>query len=176
MRRILIKGNFLDLIDDSGWEYVDRPASVGVVSIIGILDECLFLVEQFRHSQQSPVVSLPGGLVDRAQTAEAQETTIAAARREFREETGFEVGIIEELASGPPSPGMTSESVTFFLAKELSKLSGQSLDKDENIAVHLIPLLEVPTWLKEKQLAGTQVDLKVFVGLYLLYAQDLKAS
>jgi ADP-ribose pyrophosphatase len=173
MRRILFKGNFLDLIDESGWEYVDRPASMGVVSIIGIFEERLLLVEQFRHSQQSFVISLPGGLVDRARTAEAQETTIEAARREIREETGFEAGAIEELASGPPSPGMTSESVTFFLASELSKLSGQSLDDDENITVHTIPLLEVPTWLQEKELAGAKVDLKVFVGLYFLWAREL---
>jgi ADP-ribose pyrophosphatase len=174
MRRTLFHGRFLDLMDDDGWEYVDRPASVGVVSIIGVLNGCLLLVEQFRHSQQSSVISLPGGLVDRAETVQTQETTVEAAQRELREETGFEAAIMKELTSGPPSPGMTTESVTFFLARKLSRVAEQSLDEGENIAVHWIPVLDVPTWLQERRLAGTKIDLKIFVGLYFLGAQDLE--
>jgi hypothetical protein len=68
MRRALFKGKFLDLIDNDSWEYVDRPATAGIVSIVGVVEEHLLLVEQYRHSQESLVVSLPGGLVDRAPT------------------------------------------------------------------------------------------------------------
>jgi ADP-ribose pyrophosphatase len=38
----------------------------------------------------------------------------AAAKREFREETGFEAGTVEVVLTGPPSPGISDEVVTFY--------------------------------------------------------------
>jgi ADP-ribose pyrophosphatase len=168
MKNILFKGNFLNLINDEGWEYVDRPASLGVVSVVGIVDECVLLVQQFRRSQQRSVISLPGGLVERARTGERQETAIEAARRELREETGYEPGVFEELVNGPVSPGMTTELVTFFIARQLMKVGDQSLDDDEDIIVHLIRISDAPRWLRDCDEHEIKIDLKVFVGLYFL--------
>ena len=33
--------------------YIDRPATAGIVSIVGVIDEHLLLVEQYRHSQEA---------------------------------------------------------------------------------------------------------------------------
>jgi ADP-ribose pyrophosphatase len=173
MRKTLFEGKFLRLLDEDSWEFADRPASAGVVSVVAVDGEKLLLVEQFRHAQQAAVVSFPGGLIDRAEAGRRQETAIEAGRRELREETGYEAGKIEELVSGPISPGMTTEAVTFVLAQDLAWAGAQMLDANENIALHQVPLLHLSDWLGEQSARGWQIDLKVFVGLYFLGSRDV---
>jgi ADP-ribose pyrophosphatase len=168
MRKILFEGKFLHLLDEDSWEFADRPASAGIVSVVALDGENLLLVEQFRHAQQAPVVSLPGGLIDRPAAGQRQESPVEAGRRELREETGYEAGRIAELITGPISPGMTTETVTFVLAQELVLAGPQMLDAHENISMHRVPLLQLSDWLRDKSARGSKIDLKVFVALYFL--------
>lgn len=168
IRRVLFEGKFLRLIDDDSWEFSDRPASAGVVSVIAVDDDKLLLVEQFRHAQQAAVIQLPGGLMDRDGSGNSQETVIEAGRRELREETGYDASTVEELFVGPNSPGMTTETITFVLAQGLRWTGGQLLDPDEDIQLHQVPLARLSDWLGEKSAAGAQIDLRIYAALHLL--------
>jgi len=173
MRKTLFEGKFLRLVDDDSWEFTDRPASAGIVSVVALDGDELLLVEQFRHAQQAAVVSFPGGLIDRAESGRRQETAVEAGRRELREETGYEAGKIEELVNGPVSPGMTTETVTFVLAQDLVKVGAQMLDVGENISFHRVPLQHLSDWLDGQSARGLRIDLKLFVGLYFLRSRGL---
>lgn len=119
MRKTLYEGKLIRLMDDDGWEFADRVVGTGVVCIVAIDDRHVILVEEFRRAVQAPVISLPAGLIDRADAGKGQETAIEAAVRELREETGYTARSIEQVASGPISAGMTTERLTFFLAEDL---------------------------------------------------------
>lgn len=172
MKTTLFEGRFIRLVDDDGWEFADRVGSVGVVCIVALDGEHIILIEEFRHSIQAPVISVPAGLIDRAEPGKRQETAIEAALRELREETGYTARRVEQVASGPISAGMTTERVTLFLAQEL--LPGtQMLDHDEKIQVHRVPLQNVHTWLDECVARGAEIDAKIFAGLYFAAVRGL---
>ena len=166
MKKTLCEGKYIRLVDDDGWEFADRIIGAGVVGIIAIDGEHVLLVEEFRSAVQAPVISLPAGLIDRADAGHAQETAIEAALRELREETGYTARSIEEVASGPISAGMTTERVTFFLAHDL-KPGQQMLDAGEDIKVHRVPLHRLSAFFSECLARGAEIDPKDFRGAVL---------
>ncbi len=175
MIRTLFEGRFIRLMDDDGWEFADRVTGAGVVCIVAIDDRHVVLVEEFRRTQQAPVISWPAGLIDRARAGETQETAIESALRELREETGYTARSIEEVASGPISPGMTTERVTFFIAQDLTP-GAQMLDVGEDIKVHRVPLQQLSAFLGACSARGIEIDHKVFVGLYFAQVRGLTTS
>lgn len=175
MRKALFEGKFLRLVDDDGWEFAERTTGAGVVCVVAVDGQHVLLVEEFRSAVQAPVISLPAGLIDRAEAGEAQETAMEAALRELREETGYTARSIEEVASGPISAGMTTERVTFFLARDL-KAGPQMLDADEDISVHRVPLKQLSSFLDESSSRGAEIDPKIFAGLYFVATHGLMAG
>ena len=91
-----------------------------------------------------------------------------AARRELEEETGYRAGYMEALTHGPASSGLTSETVTFFLATKLSRVGKGVGVAHEDITLHEVPLSEVHGWLDLKAKAGVLIDPKVCVSLYFI--------
>ncbi|MCE9624076.1 MAG: NUDIX hydrolase [Deltaproteobacteria bacterium] len=166
-KRVLSRGNYLQLVAKDRWEWVERVNCTGVVMIVAKTPENkVVLVEQFRIPVGLSVVEFPAGLVnDREGDDEDLET---AARRELLEETGFEAGALERVGEGPPSAGMSPELITIFLAKDLRKVSAGGGDETESITVHEVPSGEIDAWLEAKQSAGSLIDPKVFAGLYFL--------
>src|SRR6188768_809784 len=120
--RIAWEGKYLRIKVCGTWEYAERPNSPAGIVIIAVTPEGeLLLVEQFRVPLGKNTIELPAGLAGDDQYR--GERFIQAARRELREETGYEAEEWEELASGPPSPGLSNEMVVFFRAKQLRKVS-----------------------------------------------------
>jgi ADP-ribose pyrophosphatase len=172
MRKTLFEGRFIRLVDDNSWEFADRVGSAGVVCVVALNGGHVILVEEFRSAIQAPVISLPAGLIDLAKTGKPQETAIEAALRELREETGYTARRIEEVASGPISPGMTTERMTFFLAQDL--LAGeQVLDDGEEIRLHRVPLQQLHDFLDDCSARGAEIDPKIFTGLYFVAMRGL---
>jgi ADP-ribose pyrophosphatase len=165
---VLGEGRHLRLVRRRGWEYAERTNAVAVVVIVAITPEGrLLLTEQHREPVGRPVIELPAGLVgDRP--GEADEDLATAARRELREETGYEAGELRPLAAGPPSAGLSSEIVTFLLAADLRRVGAGGGDEHEAIMVHAVPLAAVTDWLAGHTRAGRLVDPKVYAGLHLL--------
>ncbi len=159
-------GRYLRLVVRNGWEFVERPGIHGIVLVVAVTPaDRLLLVEQWREAVAANVLELPAGLAGDAESP-AGEPLEEAARRELVEETGWDAAAMERLAVGPPSAGVTSEIVTFFRARRLSKVGAGGGVDGEAITVHEPPLASVEAFLAERQAEGVLVDPKVWAGLW----------
>ena len=162
------QGAFLRLVHRDGWEYVERLRPILSVFIVAVTAEGrLVLTIEHRVPVGRAVVGLPAGLVGDDAGAES-ESLEAAARRELREEAGFEAERITVLAQGPPSPGMNSEVVALVLAEGLRQVGAGGGVAGEAIVVHEVALPEVDAWLAKRRAEGHLIDPKVYAGLYFL--------
>ena len=73
---------------------------------------------------------------------------------------------MERLTAGPPSAGVTSEVVTLFRARGLSKAGPGGGVDGEAITVHEVPLAGAEAWLLRREATGALVDPKVWAGLW----------
>jgi len=165
---VLASGAFLEFIKEGGWEYVRRTSDGGAVIIVAVTDaQRVVLVEQARPPVGGHCIEFPAGLVG-DQVEFVGESLAVAAERELLEETGYAAENMEYLTHGPPSPGMSSELVTFFRATGLRKVAAGGGDETEDITVHEIPLDQITAFLDGAQRRGIAVDPKVYAGLYFL--------
>ncbi len=114
-------------------EVVVRPDTVSVLAIDDM--EQVLLVRQYRYAAGKETLEIPAGTIDRDETGEE------AARRELREETGFDCETLETLASYHPAIGYSSERMTVYLARGLGKSPLQG--DEEDIRLEKVPFDEV---------------------------------
>jgi ADP-ribose pyrophosphatase len=165
-RRILAEGKFLRLIAAGHWEYADRTSASGAVTVVAITsDDRLVLVEQYRIPLGRNAIELPAGLCGDI-PGEEHEALQTAAERELLEETGYNATDWRWLTGGPSSAGLSTELITFFLARGLTRVHAGGGDSHEQITVHEVPLADLPAWLAERHAANIAVDPKVYAGLY----------
>ena len=90
----------------------------GAAVVLAVDDQRRVLVlKQYRHPAQCRFVELPAGLLD-----EVGEDPEQAARRELREEAGFEAERWTRIGSTYGSPGISSEVMHAFLATGLREV------------------------------------------------------
>jgi ADP-ribose pyrophosphatase len=139
-------------------EIVRHPGGAVAVAINEDVQVCL--LKQFRYAVDQPALwELPAGCID-----EADETPLATAGRELREEAGVVAEIWHELGSILPSPGFCDERLHLFLAQNLTQVETRQ-DTDEIIEIHWIALDEAMTMAAEGQI----IDAKTVVGLFRAY-------
>jgi ADP-ribose pyrophosphatase len=158
-------GKWLRLVRRGTWEYAERLGASGAVCIIAVTDDHkLVLIEQMRPALGGPVIELPAGLVGDGEDAGEQGSV--AANRELIEETGFEAQHIEEVARGPSTAGLSSETIGLFLATGLRRVGAGGGVDSEDIKVFEVPLGEVEDFLREQSGRGRAIDLKVYTALH----------
>ncbi|MCB2186691.1 MAG: NUDIX hydrolase [Deltaproteobacteria bacterium] len=91
------------------------------------------LIRQFRHGSGARALEIPGGMVDPG------ETPAQAARRELREETGFEAGELVFLGKVNPNPALFNNTCHTFLAREAKPGGPASPEEHERIEVLTVP-------------------------------------
>ncbi|SDB72299.1 NUDIX hydrolase [Belnapia rosea] len=124
------------------WYMLDWADWVNVVALTP--DSRLLLVRQFRPGAGAAVLELPGGMVE-----PGEGDPVAAARREFAEETGHDAPRFELVASLCNDPAHAGNRVHVVLAEGATPSGGQRLDHGEEIALEALPLATVLAGLGE---------------------------
>ncbi|HEV7486038.1 MAG TPA: NUDIX hydrolase [Thermoanaerobaculia bacterium] len=162
----VFEGKHLLVLERDNWQFVERTKGKSAVVILAVTDDDrIVFVEQLRRPVNARVIDFPAGLVgDEDEHDDPAET----AKKELLEETGYACEDVERLTSGPTSPGITSELVTFYRARGLTERGEGGGVGGEDIAVHRIPRNAVADWLKRKNGEGVLIDVKVWAGLWWL--------
>ncbi len=106
-------------------------------------DRRVVMVVQYRHGVDDFTLEVPGGLVDEG------EEPIVAARREMREESGYDTDDVTPLGSIHPNPAIQNNRCHTFLARNVRLAGDVSFDTTEETEVVLVPLDDVPRLIRE---------------------------
>jgi ADP-ribose pyrophosphatase len=175
-RIVLVEGRRVRLVRQAHWEYAERTNARGAVVIAAATnDRKLILVEQYRIPVDRRVIEPPAGLVGDV-VGEEEEELETAARRELLEETGYEAEQLELVSIGPPSAGLASEIVAFFVARGLVQVHDGGGDDSEEIVVHAAPLETIDRWLDDQAARGLLIDPKVYAALYFLKRNEGRSA
>ncbi len=173
MKETLYSGKFLNLVREGRWEYCERVRQTRAVMVFAVTPEGkVLLVEEFRPPIGRRCLCFPAGLSG----DEGEEADVEAARRELMEETGYAAAGMRYLFEGPSSPGLSSETVAFYLASGLRRVAEGGGVAGEDITVHEVPLEEAEAWLASRASEGVALDPRLFSGLYFLYCGQRQCS
>lgn len=129
-----------------------------IVSIFPLTDSYeIYLISQYRYMLKKTVLEAVAGHVEK------KETTITAAKRELKEETGMSAMQLEEIARIEMSGSVFRSKTHLFLAKGL-EIGDSKPDDDEEIALVKVPLKEAV----EKVMLGEINHATSMVGILLL--------
>jgi ADP-ribose pyrophosphatase len=167
---VLSKSSFLELRRDdvrlpdgsqATREYVVHPGAVAIVPLLD--DGRLVLERQFRYPVGQVLLEFPAGKIDPG------EDTLACARRELLEETGYHArhwaraGVVHNAAA------YSTEGIEIWFARGLS-LGTQRLDVGEFLELCLLSEAE----LEQHAASGGLTDVKTLIGL--LWLQKWRAG
>ena len=134
-------------------EIIRHPGGAAVVAIDA--DNRVCLLRQFRHAADGWIWELPAGKIDN------REPPFDTARRELEEEAGMAAAVWLPLGDYLSSPGVFTEVVHLFLAKQLTPLP-QRPEEHEVFEVHWLPFADVLQMARSGELR----DGKSLVGVY----------
>lgn len=125
-------------------------------------DPRVVLLWQYRYAAAGRIYEVPAGRLD------AGESPEACARRELREETGYEARAWRRLTAIYTTPGFTDERIHLFLAHDLER--GEAADEpDEFIEVRLVPWSRAMAMIREGEVVdGKTVAALLFVAAFIL--------
>jgi ADP-ribose pyrophosphatase len=164
MRRTLLNAGFFR-VDEmnvrvrNGAEHTRRivvhPHSSVILPLLP--EDRVVLIRNHRPAVDTELLELPAGKCDPG------EDPAACAARELREETGYRAGSIEKLCEFFPSPGILTEKLHAYVARELTAV-GQDLDDGEDITPVTMTLDEAMRLVRERRIEDgkTLVTLMMF--------------
>lgn len=126
-------------------------------------DPLIVIERQYRHAAGQYMWEVPAG------RKEPEEATLAGAKRELLEETGYRAKRWKKLLRFYVSPGFLSEWMEIYLAEDL--VVGESApDEDEYIEHRRIPFSRALEWIE----SGKIIDAKSIIAI-LSYARRRSA-
>jgi 8-oxo-dGTP pyrophosphatase MutT (NUDIX family) len=139
-------------------EVAHHPGGAAVVALDDAGRVCL--LRQFRHAAGGWLREIPAGKLD------AGEPPLACARRELAEEAGVHAGRWDKLGEYLSSPGVLTEVIHVYLARDLAPASA-SPDEHEVLEVEWLPFDEA----LRLATSGELRDGKSLVGLCWAHAR-----
>jgi ADP-ribose pyrophosphatase len=118
-------------------EVVEHTGSVAVVAVDNA--RRVLLIRQYRHPAGQYLWELPAGLCDHD-----GEDSLATARRELAEETGWTAADWSTLVDVYPSPGISTERCRIYQARELRRGTppGRIQDEEAGLQQRWTPIAE----------------------------------
>lgn len=116
--------------------FVQDLDDVVMVFAINNKNEAIF-VRQYKHGAERIMIEFPAGRIDSNNDPENE------ARREFLEETGYELNDIEFVGTLITEPSKSRAKVYCYFSKNIQLGSAQKFDENEDIEVLTIPLKEI---------------------------------
>lgn len=163
-QKTILKAELFDvkeivLEDDKGKKKIHHEAErTPVIAVFPLTDSYeIFLISQYRQMLKKTVLEAVSGYMKK------QETTIAAAKRELKEETGISAHQLEELARIELAGSVFRSKVNLFLAKGL-EIGDNNFDEDEQISVVKMPL----AMAVEKVMIGEITHAASMAGILML--------
>jgi len=150
---------------ESTREYLVHPGAAVVIPLFDNGD--VLLERQHRYPLHRDFIELPAGKFD------PQETALACAQRELREETGYLADEWQYLATFYPCIGYSDERLVLFLARGLRHV-GDGPDHDEFLEILRVPWNEALAMIGD----GRICEGKTVMGLLWLahYRQEAVAD
>lgn len=133
-------------------EIVEHNGGVAILAVTKS-DE-IILVKQFRKAAEDFLLELPAGKI------ENNEKPIECAKREFKEETGFEADKFEKIYEFYTSPGFCNEKIYLYKASGLVQ-TGDNPDEDEFIDLLFINIHQAKEMINTGQIS----DSKTIIGI-----------
>lgn len=133
-------------------EIAHHPGGAVVVALD--VDEQVCLLRQFRHAAGGWITELPAGKIDN------REPPLECARRELAEEAGVTARQWEPLGQLFSSPGVLTEVIHVFLARELA-VCDAGAEPHEVFETRWVPLAEAAAQAAN----GSLQDAKTIAGL-----------
>ena len=144
-------------------EILHHPGGAAVVAVDARRRVCL--LRQFRHAAGGWVTELPAGKLDNREPPEE------CAVRELAEEAGVQAGRLEKLGEFFSSPGVLTEVIHVYLARDLQPVESRP-EEHEVFEVRWIPLEEAVAMAA----AGRIRDGKTVIGLFWASARLSKKT
>jgi 8-oxo-dGTP pyrophosphatase MutT (NUDIX family) len=130
---------------------IEAPDWVNVIALTP--EENVLVISQYRFGSGEVTLEIPGGMVDEG------EDPAEAARRELREETGYEAEDWVALGSIAPNPAILTNRCYTYLARGCRPVGAAALDEREDIAVEEIGLSRIPALLAEGAITHALVGI-----------------
>ena len=136
---------------------LEHPGSVIVLAVDD--EDRVLVLEQYRHPAQRRFVELPAGLCD----ADGEDP-LETAKRELLEEAELQGATWEHLLSSYPSPGISSERMEIFLARDLTPAERGDFEpshEEADMTIRWVPLDELVAAVLESRVTDGPLGLAV---------------
>lgn len=135
-------------------EWIKHPGAAAVVPILA--DGRIVLVKQYRYPVGKVTLEIPAGKLD------LHELPEDCARRELKEETGYQAASLEKLSAIGTTMAFSNEMIHLYVAKNLV-LGTVCPDEDEFINTVLLSPVEIDRLIAE----GEIYDAKTVAALLM---------